>query len=450
MKHLLVLFAICLTATTVRGQEVLTLNEALEAALEQNHEVQVQRVEMEIAGDRVSRGQAGQLPTVSLNGELTGSRSNQEITPGTLFSSMSGSGASPGTFEFNGVNATTLSTGLGARWVLYDGGKGRLRYKTLESGKRAADLQLQLEMERTLLSVVHHYLQAASLQRALELQSVALEQSRDRYRVTETRRSYGQVNEQNYLQALADLKSDSTDYRELDHRFRSAYRELHTVIGWEERTVRPLEEAIETETLPPYEELVASLETENSILSVREERIEQARMGREMSRSGFLPTLTASARYGYQRQYASDGIFELQEQIGVTGGLSLQIPLFSAGRNRTEVARAKATLRQEKIRYEGSRQEMRTQFENAWSRLDYLQEQRRSEQENLQVYERNYERAQDAFSRGLLTGVELRSAQLSLLQARLRLSEISFGVVETTATLRYLTGRFSPSIAEVE
>ncbi|MEX2586059.1 MAG: TolC family protein [Balneolaceae bacterium] len=421
------------------------MNEALQAALEYNHNVRVQRIEQEVVDKQVTRGQAGQLPVVSLNGDFSGSRSDQELTPGTLFSSMTGSGASPGTFRFDGVNATTLSAGLGAQWVLYDAGKGRLRYETLERGSRVAGLQLQMEMERTLLSVVRHYVQAASLQKRLSIQSLALEQSRDRYRVMEARRSYGQTNEQQYLQALADLKSDSTDYRELELQFRSAYRELHTEIGWEDREFRPLEESIQTDVLPPYEELLASLEEGNSTLSVREERIEQARIGREMSRSGFLPTVTASARYGYQHQYASDGLFESQEQLGLTGGLSLQIPLFSGGRNRTEVQRAKATLRQERIRYEGSRQEIRMQFENTWNRLEHLRRQYRSEQENLQVYERNYERAQDAFSRGLLTGVELRSAQLSLQQARLRLSEISFGIVQTTATIHYLTGRFSPN-----
>lgn len=445
MKRFILLVAFLLTAHSVFGQDILSLNEALQAALEHNHEVRVQRIEQEVAGERVTRGQAGQLPTVSLGGELSGSRSDQEFAPGSLFSSMSGSGASPGTFQFDGVNATTLSTGLGAQWVIYDGGKGRLRYETLESGSRVADLQLQMEMERTLLSVIRHYLQTASLQATLSLQSLALEQSRDRYRVTDTRRSYGQANEQQFLQALADLKSDSTAYRELELRFESAYRELHTVIGWEGRELRPLEETIQPDALPSYDELLASLERRNSALNVREERIEQARIGREMSRSGFLPTVTASARYGYQYQYASDGLFESQEQLGLTGGLSLRIPLFSGGRNRTEVRRARASLRQEQIRYEGSRQEIHMQFENAWHRLDHLRRQLRSEQENLQVYERNYERARDAFSRGLLTGVELRNAQLSLQQARLRLSETSFGIVQTTATIHYLTGRFTGS-----
>ncbi|MGM0505709.1 MAG: TolC family protein [Bacteroidota bacterium] len=445
MKHLLLLIPLVfLTVQPVSGQEVLSLDEALQEALEHNHDIRVQRIEQKVAGDRVTRGEAGQLPTVSLGGELSGSRSDQELVPGSLFPSTSGSGASPGTFQFDGVNAATISTGLGAQWVIYDGGKGKLRYETLESGSRITDLQLQMEMERTLLSVVRHYLTTASLQKALSLQSSALEQSRDRYRVTDTRRSYGQVNEQQYLQALADLKSDSTEYRDLELRYESAYRELHTVIGWEDPEIRPLEEEIETDALPPFDELLSSLESGNSALNVRQERIEQARMGQEMSRSGFLPKVTASARYGYQYQYASDGLFESQEQLGLTGGLSLQIPLFSGGRNRTEVQRAQANLRQEKIRFEGSRQEIRMQFENAWSRLEHLRQQLQSEQENLQVYERNYDRARDAFSRGLLTGVELRSAQLSLQQARLRLSEISFGIVQTTATIHYLTGRFSP------
>ena len=99
-----------------------------------------------------------------------------------------------------------------------------------------------------------------------------------------------------------------------------------------------------------------------------------------------------------------------------------------------------ASLRQERIRYDESEQQLRTRFDNTWNRFLHLQNQLMTERDNLSVYERNYERAKDSFERGLITGVELRSAQLSLQDARLRISETEFQLKLTETTLRYLSG----------
>ena len=52
---------------------------------------------------------------------------------------------------------------------------------------------------------------------------------------------------------------------------------------------------------------------------MRERRIEQAQLDQKLSNADFLPTLTASAQYGYNYQFATDGQFETQEQRGFMG-----------------------------------------------------------------------------------------------------------------------------------
>jgi|GEM_PF-4573929 len=83
---------------------------------------------------------------------------------------------------------------------------------------------------------------------------------------------------------------------------------------------------------------------------------------------------------------------------------------------------------------------LRTQFHNTWNRLLHLENRLNIERDNLAVYERNYERSKDSFEQGLITGVELRSAQLSLQNARLRISETEFQIKLTETTLLYLSG----------
>ncbi len=255
------------------------------------------------------------------------------------------------------------------------------------------------------------------------------------------RREYGQASEQERLQALADLKSDSSSFRELKIRYENAFRDLHTSIGWDRRELIPIEEEnVQTPESLHYEDLLRAMLENNTLLNVRHQRIRNAEIQQELAKAGFLPSLTASAQYGYTYQSATEGLFERQEQLGLTGGVSLKIPIFSGGRNQTEVQNARASARQEQIRYEESETELLNRFDNAWQEYLYLEDQLAIEESNLDVFERNYERAKDSFERGLITGVELRAAQLSLENARLRISETQFQVKLTETTLLYLSG----------
>ena len=444
MKFLFAILIVLVTGSSLSGQSTMSLSDVIDAALEHNHNVRISSIENKKADNLVSRGNSGQLPSLSVNSDLNWSYTDLELTPGSFFRDLlrteDGQGQTPGSIRFDGVSATSFHTGLGTQFVIYDGMKGRLRYRMLETGSDLAGLQHKFEMENTILNVTHYYVQTATIQQAVELKEMALEQSLDRYRVTETRREYGQATEQQLLQAMADLKSDSTGYRDLILQYENAYRDLHTAIGWERRENVPLEEAGRNSELPDYDDLLASLLQNNTTLNVRERRIEQAQLDQKLSNADFLPTLTASAQYGYNYQFATDGQFETQEQRGFMGGVSLKIPIFTGGRNRTASQNAMASLRQERIRYDESEQQLRTRFDNTWNRFLHLQNRLMTERDNLSVYERNYERAKDSFERGLITGVELRSAQLSLQDARLRISETEFQLKLTETTLRYLSG----------
>jgi len=280
----------------------------------------------------------------------------------------------------------------------------------------------------------------ASIQKAVEVKELSLQQSADRYRTIETRREYGQVNEQQLLQALADLKSDSTEYRNLMLQFENAYRNLHTEIGWQRLEMAPVASEFTEADLPGYDDFLSLLMENNSVLNIREKRLEQAELNERVTRSGFLPSLTASAGYGYSYMSATEGQFEMQEELGFSGGLSLKIPIFSGGRNRIESQNAEKRIRQEELRKEETAMQLQTRFENSWQEYLHLQNQLATERSNRSIYERNYRRAEEMFSRGEITGVELRAAQLSLENARLRVSETGFQLKQTETLLLYLSG----------
>ena len=441
-----------------RQDYIFTLQEAIEAAFEHNHQVRIQRIEKTKAENRVTRGNAGQLPTLSLSGDLKWSYSDLELTPGSFFENLitpqqptnggapsgggveSSSPSSMSSVSYDGVTTTALQAGLGAHYVIFDGFRGRSRYRLLETGSDIAGLQHKNELEKTILDITRIYIEAATLQEAAALQKMTLEQGQARYEIVQARREYGQISEQQVLQSLADLKSASVRYRDLLQRHQNAWRNLHSTIGWDQRTVMALETDGASGFQPVYEQLLHALKENNTGLAIREQRIRYADNEYQLARSMSIPSVTASAQYGYNYQHASEGQFETQEQLGFTGGLTVSVPIFTGGRNRTGRENARESIRQEQLRYEESEQELRTAFDNTWGQYQHLKRQLATERSNRDVYERNFERAQDSFDRGLITGLELRSAQLTLQSARLRISELVLQVRLLETTLLYLSG----------
>ena len=445
MRFIILTFILAILAGSVSAQQLFTLEEAIKAAMDHNHSVQVSNIETDIAENSVSRGNAGQLPNLAITGGVSAAYTDLDIKPGSFFQNLlnpqgSNQQSSPSTISYNGVTTTQFNSQIGTQMVIYDGKKGRLRYKMLETGSELANLQYRTELENTILNITQKYIRVASLQKAIEVKEVSLEQSNDRYRTIETRREYGQVNQQQLLQALADLKSDSTEFRNLKLQYENVYRDLHTEIGWEQREMKPLSIDFTVTELPGYDDFISMMMENNSLLNIREKRLEQAELNERMTKAGFLPSLTASAGYGYSYMNATEGQFETQEQIGFNGGLSLKIPIFSGGRNRIESQNAKDRSRQEELRKEESAMQLQTRFENSWQQYLHLQDQLETERSNRAVYERNYERAEEMFSRGEITGLELRTAQLSLENERLRVSETGFQLKQTETLLLYLSG----------
>jgi len=442
------LFLIILSAFTVSSgaaQQQLTLDDAIRAALENNHSVQVSDIEADIAENSVSRGNAGQLPNLAITGGLNGSYNDLDLTPGSFFQNLlnpqdGGQQEGRSSVSYDGVTTTQFNSQIGSQMVIYDGMKGRLRYKILETGSDLADLQYRSELENTILNITNQFIRVASLQRAIEVKETALEQSSDRYRTVETRREYGQVNEQQLLQAMADLKSDSTAFRNLKLQYENAYRDLHTGIGWDRRDMNPVADDFAAAEMPGYEEFLTMMMENNSVLNIREKRLEQAELNERVVNAGFLPSLTASAGYGYSYTNATEGQFETQEQLGFSGGLSLKVPIFSGGQNRIRSQNAKERIRQEELRREESAMQLQTRFENSWMQYLHYKDQLETERSNLSVFERNYERAKETFDRGDITGVELRAAQLSLENARLRVAETRFQLKQSETLLFYLSG----------
>src|SRR6056297_604047 len=121
MRLVILSFILVLSAGSVAAQENFSLDEAIRAALEHNHSVQVSDIETDIAENSVTRGNAGQLPNLAITGGLSASYTDLDITPGSFFQNLldpqnSDQQGDRPSISYDGVTTTQLNSQIGSQF----------------------------------------------------------------------------------------------------------------------------------------------------------------------------------------------------------------------------------------------------------------------------------------------------------------------------------------------
>ncbi|MGD1892325.1 MAG: TolC family protein, partial [Cyclobacteriaceae bacterium] len=167
-------FAQNLTDTTTKS--LLTLEEAINIALEKNYDIRLERYQAERSQNNVSRALSGQMPTLDLNGSYEWGYANAEVQTLSLGPQE---GSNP-PLELEGT-ANTFSVQPQINVPIFQGFRGKYRYKQLENAQQMSDLQLTGVIEQAIVNTVSAYLEVARLQSQLSIDQENLAISYDRW-----------------------------------------------------------------------------------------------------------------------------------------------------------------------------------------------------------------------------------------------------------------------------
>ena len=134
-----ILFAI-LTVGIISAQETLTLENAVNIALNKNLNIQVSKQNAEIAKNNAHPGNAGLLPRIDLTAEVLHSDLNNKTAGGTVKDIT-----------------TTTSAGISASYTLFNGLVNFNSFYKLEKLGKVGEIQNKLIIENTIFAVIQSY-----------------------------------------------------------------------------------------------------------------------------------------------------------------------------------------------------------------------------------------------------------------------------------------------------
>lgn len=428
IKNLVLLFYFLLLTYYLSAQPLLTLESAVDTALQNSFDIQLSRTDADIATVSNSWALAGKIPTASTDFGYTYSLTNlsQNLSNGT-------------TTKRNGSATRNFSGRAGLDFVLFNGFRVRNLKRQLEQEQQVGELNLKQQSNQTAFDVISTYYNVARLQQQISTLQQTITLFQDRVKLAKARFEIGTTAKNDYLQSEIDLKAQQASLLDLENQLKQAKTTLNAFLARDPSTEFQVDSTVQVVEFPRRDTVLLRLDSNNyRILSSQaSERalIEQYKV----IKSQRYPLIGISAGLGFARVNNSAGFTLLNQTLGPQAGFTLSIPLFNGGVVRRQLQVNDLQLKNQRIQTQSIRNELRATLVNAYNEYDNAHQRYLLEQENLKLVEENVFIATERFKRAAITQVELRQIQLNLVESQARLIDAQYTMKIDAVTLQFVT-----------
>ena len=438
MRRILITILSVSAALGAKAQEVYSLKQCIETGLERNYSIRIIRNEQLISDNNATQGNAGYLPTIDLSGGFSGTVNNNrnKLSDGT-------------TERENGVNSETGNIGLNVNWTVFDGFGIQAEYARLKELKKMGELDTRLTIEDFVATLsgeyynmIRQYIRLRNLRSSLDL-------SRERVRIAEERYHIGSGSRMDLQQAQVDFNADSSNVLnqlEVVHTSRIRLNELMALdnideqIALKDSVIRP---NIFLDEVDLWQSTLAS----NASLLIAQKNQTLSELDYKKVKSRDYPYVKLNAGYGYTANWYEVGATDLQQRLGLNYGLTVGLNLFDGFNRRRERRNARIQIENSQLKKQELELGLRADMSNLWMAYRNNLDLWSLEKENVVVALENHRIAIDRYKLGELSGIELREAQISLLEAEERQSIAEYSTKLCEISLLQLSGQILTYVA---
>jgi outer membrane protein TolC len=433
-----VLLLLFQTPALAQNGNLLTLEEAIQIGLENNYDIQLVRYSSEIAANNRSLGNAGFLPSVSLNAGMTERVEDSE----SRFR-----GANPPNVV-SGARSSTRNYGASLSWTLFNGLQMFTTYEKLGELEAIGQIELQLQIEQTLSQIITAYINIIRISEQLKVLQNTIEVSRERVEIAETKLDVGSGSEYELLQARTDFNSDRAALLREQNNLTNAKIELNELLvlsadsDYEVLREIPLNYALN------YDDLFQAMESQNKELRIAKagERIAMLEI-KEIKGERF-PELILSSGYGYNRNELGSGFIEFSESEGFNVGLTARINLFNGFETNRRIQNAQINQKTRQLAVEAEQQRIVSDLLAFYRFYRNSLELIELEEENLENATETLDIALERFRLGTISALEFREAQRTFLAAESRLLNTRYEAKQAETNLLRISGQLQEVIIE--
>lgn len=424
------IFVAILSLLTISAHtQVITYQQAVTAALQNNLQIQVARYDTAIAHNNNTAGNAGMLPNVAFNagGTWALNNTNQDYQTG---------------LEINrsGVRSNNLNAGIALNWTIFDGmgmfaAKSRLNILDEQSRYR-----LKTQIEDVLVQVTTAYFEVVRQQQQINAITENIKIFEEQLRVAETRLEIGKSPKTDVLQAKVDLNAQRALLLQAQNTLLNAQTQLNQLLNQPVETVFEVEDDIVFDYSPGYEDLKGSFVKKNNSLMVTQKEYDLSQQVKKEIAAMRYPRLNLVAAYNFTRASNQASLILLNQNYGPNFGFTLSWNLFDGGRVHQQVKNANLNIMSQKLVVDDTKRKIELELLTAWRKFDTAKKVLAIEEENYTLAKENVDISLERFKLGNMTSIEFSTIQQSLQESQNRLVNARYEAKVAETNLKRING----------
>lgn len=424
-------FAKAQTEQTAQNTLTLTLDKALEIALDENPTIKV--AAEEIALKKVASKEAWQslLPEASLNGSLDHTIKAAEMKLNDM------------SFKMGQDGTNTANAGLSINLPLF----APAVYRAMSMTK--TDIELAVEKSRAseldlINQVTKAYYQLMLAQDSYEVLQGSYKLAEDNFNVVNAKYQQGAVSEFDKISAEVQMRSIKPNVISGANAVTLAKLQLKVLMG-----ITADVDIKTDDNLTNYESMLFANQLKEEDMSLdNNTTMKQFELNMKLLeknvkslRTNFMPTLSMSFSYQYQSLYNPNiNFFDYTWSNSSSLMFNLSIPLYRAS-NFTKVKSARIQMRQLDWNRIDTERKLNMQVVSYRNNMTASSEQVVSNKENVMQAEKAVQIAGKRYEVGKGTVLELNSSQVSLTQAQLTYNQSIYDYLTAKADLDQVLGK---------
>lgn len=432
MKSLYIALLIFGFTLKMQSQELLTLEDAIKIALENNYDIKLSKNDLRIDEANATIGNAGMLPKVTAN--VVDNNSIQYSTQTRQDGTRT---------ELNNAKNNNLTYGVGLDWTVFDGFKMFARKSQLDELKKLGDARLKLTIVTKISDVTVTYFDIVQQQQQLAALDSSIVISNQRFNLAQNRYSIGKASKLETLNAQVDLNTDQTALLKQKESLKNSKILLNQLLARDAKTEFNVVNQIgvdKTLLLPELTDLAIKqnpeLETQIINRKIAELQLKQVQANR-------YPTVRVNTGYNFAESQSSLGFTSESYSRGLNYGFSASLNIFDGFNQHRNEKIAKIELENSNIAIEQQTATLKSQLESSYQTYLTNLELMQLEERNEAIARQNMDITLEKFRIGTITPIEFRTAQLNYINAKARNTNMQFQAKLSEINLKELAGNLS-------
>ena len=429
-----------LAVIPANAQKQWTMDDCVQYALQHNITLQKARLQQLTAAEDVKGQQGALLPSLSgTSSHSLGYRPWQDngvatVTNGQVNTKVNKS-------YYNG------SYGLNAQWTVWNGNRNHNNVKLSQLSEQQAELNVQQQANSIEERIAQLFVQCLYLSEAIKVNESSLETARQNENRGQQMVEVGKMAKADLAQLSAQRATDEYNVVEAESQlanYKLQLKQLLELMGTDDFDIA-IPPTTDADALAP----IPSLQTVyDQALATRPEiesqklAIESSKVSLAVAKAGALPTVSLSGGFTTSTNSLANNSWDnqMKTNLNMSGGLSLNIPIFDQRQTKTSVNKARLQQQQAMLDLQDQQKQLYQTIEGYWLDATTNQHKFRAAQATVESEQQSFNLLQEKFSLGLTNTVELMNGKDKLLQAQQNLLQSKYMTLLNLQLLRFYAG----------